>query len=127
MRQSTKFKPAALETQMDCAEKESKAPSSPLLNWDRLIYPKLPEPVMALAAPKESKAQLRVPDLETALRSRVRVTAAGTPRECRHLASRRSRLQPTRLNAIWMKTWGTRSRLKSFLSQRRSTPMRPVS
>ena len=50
---------------------------------------------MALVGQKESKAQLRVPGLATESRSPVKVMAAGTVREFRHPASRRSRSQPT--------------------------------
>src|SRR5690348_8120353 len=95
MLRSRKSRPAGLETLTVCLGKAGRGRNSLLQNWDRLIFPKALEPVMALVAQKESKAQLRVPGLVMASPRQVMATAAEVARGCKPAVLRHSRLPPT--------------------------------
>src|SRR5579884_4059212 len=101
MRQQRKFRRAVSAILTDCKDKASKQ------NWSQqrlahLICRKVLEPAMALVGQKESKAQLQVPGLEMASRSRGWAMDGRTAREFRLRDLQRSRLPVTRRSTIWI-------------------------
>src|SRR6266498_25210 len=102
MRLFRRCRPEGSAIPMGCPVRANKAQNFPLPNWDRLIYPKVPEPAMALVGQKGSKAQLQVPDSATASHNPVRVTGGEMARESKRLVSQRSRSRRIPEDIIWM-------------------------
>src|SRR5205809_3531269 len=95
MRRFRKCRPEVLAILTAFQAKANKGLSWLPPSWDRSIFLKALEPATALAAPKESKAQLRVRGSGTASLSPVKAMGDGMARECKLPGSKRNKLLRT--------------------------------